>query len=444
VKGAGRWRKARWRKALTRIVVLCAATLVPAEVSAQTSLQIPLQFDFLNPGAKSLALGGAFAGLADDATAAFANPGGLTQLDTSELSVEGRRSRVTTQFLEAGRLSGATSNMGTDTIQGAMFGDTAGSHFGAGFLAAVYAHPSHRWVIAAYRHELVHVNQTFLSRGVFQQDPAQPTSQRDPPQQGMRQVTITGYGVSGSYKLRQTVAVGASMTAYTFDLASVFRRFDTVGFFGPPVLNVEVGRAAQSGNNVSWAPSVGVVLGRDERRFGIVYRQGPSFDMITADAISAGRPGVFRVPNTLAFGASARLTPPLTVAVELTRVWYSRLREDFVTDQALSSGHQAGFRIDNGTEIHGGIQYAVRRWRTVPRLRVGAWFDPDHSVHFTPEATAPDRLFDERLSTALSTGKNQVHLTGGIGLTLGSHLEFNAALDAASTTRIFSSSLIVR
>jgi hypothetical protein len=158
------------------------------------------------------------------------------------------------------------------------------------------------------------------------------------------------------------------------------------------------------------------------------------------------RTGLFRVPDTLAFGASVRPRPPLTLAVEVTRLWYSRLREDFVTDQAFGSGRGPSFSIDDGTEIHGGVQYAVPEWRGVPRFRAGVWFDPDHSVHFTPGAgaTANDRLFDERLSTALSTGKNQVHATGGIGLTFGSHVEFNAAFDLASTTRIFSSSLILR
>src|SRR5580765_7882096 len=94
----------RWCRTLGPVVFTCAA-LVPASALAQTSLQIPLQFNFLNPGAKSLALGGAFAGLADDATATFANPAGLVQLGASEVSFELRGTWVTTPFLQAGRLS---------------------------------------------------------------------------------------------------------------------------------------------------------------------------------------------------------------------------------------------------------------------------------------------------------------------------------------------------
>src|SRR5260221_13781187 len=95
---------------------------------------------------------------------------------------------------------------------------------------------------------------------------------------------------------------------------SVFGRFATVGFFGPPNLNKQSGYASQSGDAVSWAPTLGVLAGRDQRRFGVVYRRGASFDMTTQtpapppapDGTLQSRTGVFRVPDTLAFGASVR------------------------------------------------------------------------------------------------------------------------------------------
>ncbi len=49
-----------------------------------------LEISFSNPGARSLGFGGAFVALADDATAAFANPAGLVQLLEPEVSIEGR------------------------------------------------------------------------------------------------------------------------------------------------------------------------------------------------------------------------------------------------------------------------------------------------------------------------------------------------------------------
>jgi hypothetical protein len=423
------------------------SVLSPQNLQAQTSLQIPLQFDFINPGAKSLAMGGAFAGLADDATASFANPAGLTQLGAAELSIELRGVRTTSLFLQRGRLSGALIAEGTDTVQGAVFGDSIGSHVGIGYFSLVYPHPSHRWVVAAYRHELARVDQTFFSEGVFQKDPTEFTSRRDAPQEGVRQVDITAYGASGAYKLTRNISVGGALAIYAFSLDSVFRRFDIDGFLGPPNRNVEFGRSSQFGNDVSVAPTAGVTVDRGAVRLGVVYRHGAAFEFTTADGDDPLRTGRFRVPHTLAFGASVRARPGLILSAEATWINYSRLVNDFVTDQARATGRQSSFGIDDGTELHASAQYAIRRQGGAPiRVRGGTWYDPDHSVHFTPlaaAATVVDRLFDERLSTALSKGEGQVHGTAGIGLTFTPRLEFNAGVDVAPRNRLFSTSLIV-
>jgi hypothetical protein len=435
------------RSGIIAAAALASVAACTTAVQAQTGAQIPLQFDFLNPGAKSLALGGAFAGVADDATATFANPAGLTLLGGSELSVELRDSRITTEFLSRGRLSGTITNQGVDTVQGPVFEDSAGKHFGAGYLAAVYAHASHRWVVAGYRHELVRIDQAYLNNGVFQQAPSEFTSRRDSPQSGVREVTITSYGVGGSYKLRPDLALGAALTVYSFNLDSLFRRFDIDGFLGPPNLDIEVGRATQTGDDLAVAPTAGLLLDRGKLRVGVVFREGPSFVMNTQEASTGSlKAGRFRVPNVLAVGASLRVRPQLMIAGELTYITYSRLLSDYVTDQVQGFGHAAGFRIDNGTEAHVGMQYAmVRQGRPPIRLRLGTWFDPDHSIHFTPDRP-PTGVFDaivlERLPVIFSRGKNQVHVTGGIGLTLSPRLEFNAGVDIASTRKVASASII--
>jgi long-subunit fatty acid transport protein len=307
--------------------------------------------------------------------------------------------------------------------------------------------PAPVWVLAAYRHELVRVNQSFLSQGVFQRVPEEFTSRRDSPQLGERAVSVTAYGASGSYKLHPDWSVGASLTLYRFHLDSTFRRFATVGFFGPPDLSKEDGRSTQKGDDTRIAPTLGLLWAKQRTRVGLVYRHGASLDFATQSGTDPERQSVFRVPHTLALGLAFRLRSTVLLAGELTRVTYSRIREDFVTDQARASTREADFTLDNGMEIHLGVQYVKPEMRFLPRFRAGLWYDPDHSVHFSPSGnstTAIDRLFDERLATALSTGKSQVHFTGGVGLTFGSHLEFNAGFDVASTTRLFSTSLIVK
>ena len=209
------------------------------------------------------------------------------------------------------------------------------------------------------------------------------------------------------------------------------------------------GQSAQLGSDTSVAPTIGVTVDRGRVRFGVVYRHGASFDAVTEQGDDPPRPGVFRVPHTLAFGASVRAHPQLIVSGEVTRITYSRLVDSFVVDQAIVTGRADSFGIDDGTELHIGAQYAWRRQDGPPvRLRGGTWYDPDHSVHFEPLAAgtptnAFDRTFDERLTTALSKGEGQLHGTGGIGLTLTPRFEFNAGLDFAPRNLIFSTSFIV-
>src|SRR5215813_3237443 len=76
---------------MRKLFILIALIAVPA-VAQNTDIESlsGLQFNFGNPGARSLGMGGAFLGLADDASAAEANPAGLTILRKPEVSIEGR------------------------------------------------------------------------------------------------------------------------------------------------------------------------------------------------------------------------------------------------------------------------------------------------------------------------------------------------------------------
>src|SRR5712691_3763146 len=73
------------------LLALCALSAVPA-IAQNTDIEslAGLQFNFGNPGARSLGMGGAFLGLADDASAAEANPAGLTILRKPEVTIEAR------------------------------------------------------------------------------------------------------------------------------------------------------------------------------------------------------------------------------------------------------------------------------------------------------------------------------------------------------------------
>ena len=85
---------------------------------------VTLEFSFSNPGARSMGLAGAFVALADDATAAYANPAGLVQLVEPEVSLEGRVWSYSTPFIVGGRADGVPTGIGLDTIPGLVEGES--------------------------------------------------------------------------------------------------------------------------------------------------------------------------------------------------------------------------------------------------------------------------------------------------------------------------------
>lgn len=63
------------------------AALIFASAAAHAQLQITSSPNFVGSGARALGMGGAFIAIADDATAASWNPGGLVQLERPEISL---------------------------------------------------------------------------------------------------------------------------------------------------------------------------------------------------------------------------------------------------------------------------------------------------------------------------------------------------------------------
>src|SRR5258705_13713234 len=87
------------------VFAAAVCTLIALPLAAQnTDIESlsGLQFNFGNPGARSLGMGGAFLGLADDASAAEANPAGLTILRKPESTLEWRNYQEQQVFTTSG------------------------------------------------------------------------------------------------------------------------------------------------------------------------------------------------------------------------------------------------------------------------------------------------------------------------------------------------------
>ena len=76
----------KWRNLIILLVVLCLITFMSNSVMASNSNNVRGAFARSGVGARALAFGGAFVGLADDATAVYWNPAGLGFMLKSNVS----------------------------------------------------------------------------------------------------------------------------------------------------------------------------------------------------------------------------------------------------------------------------------------------------------------------------------------------------------------------
>ncbi len=71
------------------LMLLMLLPICPGASAYGAEVEIPSSFNPVGSGARAIGMGGAFIAVADDATAASWNPGGLTQLRLPEFSVVG-------------------------------------------------------------------------------------------------------------------------------------------------------------------------------------------------------------------------------------------------------------------------------------------------------------------------------------------------------------------
>ena len=145
-------------------------------------------FSLSPPGARSLAMGGAFLGLADDATAAYTNPAGLTNLAVggAEVTVEVRGAQYSSSFADRGHYKNDTSSTsgpdlthtGQDFVDGLQFGKADGYVTGLSFLSYGFVLPG-GLTVALYRHELGNFQSSFEAQGPFNDDNCGAGAQRE-------------------------------------------------------------------------------------------------------------------------------------------------------------------------------------------------------------------------------------------------------------------------
>jgi long-chain fatty acid transport protein len=367
-----------------------------------------IPFNLASPGARSLGMGGAFLGLADDATAAFTNPAGLTQLPEIEVSIEGRHTSYSVPFLDGG----SSASIDSFNSSGFRSADANSSTNNLSFFSFVYPHD--RLVFALYRHEVLHYDNSFIpnlkpstidfgSLGTLDIFPAT----------NKQSLKVVDYGISGAWRVNDAVSLGVGLSYYEFNIDSSVDRVSDSTYFTEP--GVVLNQQFQNGSD----NDVGINLGAlfkltDQWSIALAYRQGPRFDyranatvfavpLANADgtfstvpitppvAVSDLSKVGFKIPDVYAAGLSWHPNDAWRVNFDFDQVMYSQVTDHMQSVFGYTSQSLTRLVIPDGKEFHLGAEYTFTQMGHPISVRAGVWRDPRHSIeyHGNP-ATDPD------------------------------------------------------
>lgn len=418
-----------------RVLGQAVGLLLVASMATAQPFTIPrFDFSFSNPGARSMGFAGAFAALADDATAAFGNPAGLVQLTKTEVSAELRLWDRSPTFLAGGRADGQPSGMGVDTTAGLDFARSNSSTLGPSYAAVVV--PKGRWSVAFYGNQLARFAQTAESQGFFFDDsPPVGATGRFPGSREEVDLEVKTAGVAAGWRVNDQLSLGLGVV---FADASMTTRFDAF-------LPDDDSQAAQFGIN-TFRPerllsstdldirgddvtmNVGLLWrATPQVSAGVYHRQGarvegaitlttgpaaPFFGTTRSDA-------TFDVPDVTGLGLAYRgRGGRFTLATEVDHVGYGGIIG--VTDEE-GLGLEAR-TYEDAWEVHVGAEYALVQRVPILAFRVGSWVEANEG-----EGTLRDRSF--------------VHWTAGVGI-VARRLQVDLAVDLAAEVDTASLSVI--
>ncbi|WP_257386795.1 OmpP1/FadL family transporter [Tahibacter caeni] len=409
--------------AVSAALLGCAGSAF-AITDSETNASIP--FSFSSPGARSLGMAGAFLGLADDATAAYTNPAGLTQLVQTEISLEARHTSYSTPYIDGG-----TATISPFSAGGLNISDADSSNTNLSYLSVVIPHD--RWSFAFYRHELARFDTDFATL-----NGADVGEFRLFPFRSIADLKIVSIGASAAFKANDNVSLGIGLTRYDFRFDTATVRVDDIN---PQNISI-ASRQFQNGDDNAFGFNVGARFKlSDQWSLGATYRKAPRFDYKAINVLYNDVDGNplpapelftslnkvrFDIPDIFGVGLSWRPTDTFVVNFDLDRVMYSQLTDDVNTLFDIQNAANQ-LRLEDGTEAHLGAEYTFANMSAPFSLRAGFWHDPRHSVAF--KGTPADAT-QAVLATLFAGGRGaENHATVGGGWAFKSfQLDFGADL----------------
>jgi long-subunit fatty acid transport protein len=468
-----------------RNVRMCLGVLVvllgmSASAAAQTNDEIfpNLQWNFSTPGARANAMGRAFIGMADDATATVSNPAGLVNLTKPQVYFEYKNTNLKVDRLAA-----------TDSLT-TLVPTTFSTDINALSFFTISMPVGKRAAIGLTRHQFLNYQETFNLNARF--IPGSGNFAFNPVS-GNADFKGAEYGATVSVALTDQLNAGVTLALDTLSANSTATRNALV--FGPsfpgntndvsgsPIFN---NQTTINSNETAAAVSFGLLYKpSDKLSIGFNFVQGPKFTVQENETVNPGTnvtctpttscgtqgtlttatsPAGFasfpmtvhiNVPNRIGVGIAARPNPRWLFALDIVRINYSSLADGFTPifdnyDEVSSTNAQAQctadpciakaaltgseFSISDVTEMHFGAEYNLSTGSKPIFVRAGVFTNPDHRVRFngfssstlpTAEVTLLNAAYNAQYNLLARSDDKRV--TIGAGIVLSQQMQLDVA-----------------
>jgi len=357
-------------------------------------------FRFNNPGARALGMGGAFIGVADDATAAFTNPAGLTILTRPELAAEYKYTQYKT--------TGNTAVIAGGVPSGAFLESTTTNDVsGVSFLS--FAYPTERATFTLFRHELVNLK-TKVPRQIS-------TWNGD----STYNAKVDTYGIAAGFKIVKGFSLGLNVGFSALDSYTILP--------GSPDYYKVTDSKVHGSAGLFWNPF-------GEFNVGAVYRYGPEFKFPTVYPGSSAYEDNLKIPDAYGLGLSYRFFNALTFAADVNYIRYSQMMNGYRLVDTTAGLQASDYKMDDAIEVSAGLEYAFPLASVPVAVRGGYRYSPFH-----------ERYYDGPLVTYrewLPKGKDEHSFSAGIGAVLGKNFQLDFAGSWSDVKQDYILSLVYR
>ncbi len=459
------------RRTVSTGLLFCAICLTSQAIWAQPAVDRPtpssfsaasiasLPINLLPPGARALGLGGAFTAVSDDATAAEANPAGLTILSQPEVSLHIRNSDASNEFFDVDTLVPAVFGGSPELIK--EFEDTS-----TDISFASVVKPYDRWVFSAYYQNTLSFDSSTPTETVFL-----PDFLDEYRYDNAIDADVESFGLSAAFRFTDFLSIGVSIKTTDMDLAVIDSglaedfsdvEFPLADFFGgdpaiwaQELVDTRAETLALNGDDSDVTYNIGLLLNPNGRwSAGLVYRLGGEYRIsgsgtftdsfgcsgsteFAADCLSVFGPvntvsftnnlvQTIDLPDTLTLGIAFRPSDTWLFSLDISNVDYSDLPrgrtrtlpfqatiDDIFGDRPNAPFAGAVEDISDAVNYHFGVEKVIPltgEFLNVLTLRGGAFTVDDHDG-----------------SNLLDT--DDTHVTVGIGAVLANSFQIDFAAE---------------